>query len=369
MIRAASLLALALAIAGAAAGAAREPFPVREASFPTSRLGWAPNYSVGLPCRAETICATDDGGRTWRTVFAVGSFLRDPVRTSALAGVVLAGPYPFWTRNGGRTWFEMERPPASSPGLPDPTPPRYQGRGNLLFVHYGGRTLYRVVPWPSRAEPPCTARGPEPARRVCGVPPANGGLEYRAVHTLERDALGPMANVPGGIVALVTGDRRAPAAVLLHRLGRTTLRRLPPPPASHLPPDFSPRVAASWPWLFVVAHSRTAFWWSRDGGRTWGVVARRTEGRARTRLAAAPTGAKAPLAGGWIAAVRARPALAIRQAGRTRTVTLPLPRSCRAATLARPRADWPFLYVDSRSGRARWWSDDGGRTWAVSGRC
>ena len=368
MIRRAAPLVLALALAGAGAATARQPFPVREASFPTSRLGWAPNYSLGLPCEPETICATDDGGRTWRTVFALGSFLRDPVRTSALAGVVLAGPYPFWTRDGGRTWLQMERPPAPDPGLPDPTPPSYQGRATLLFLHYGGRTLYRVVPWPPPAAAPCVRRRASDPD-VCGIPPANGGLGYRAVHTLASGALGPMANVPGGVAALVTADGRAPAGVLVHRRGRTTVRRFPSPPATHLRPDFSPRVAASWPWLFVIGHSRSVFWWSRDGGTTWRVLARWSVRRGPMRLAGRQTGARVPLAGGWLAAVRAPPALSIHQAGRTRTVTLPLPRRCRAARLGRPRADWPFLYVESRTGRARWWSDDGGRTWAVSGRC
>lgn len=376
-MRTLGVLAVALVLPLAARASARPlPFPVAEASFSDSMHGWAPNYGVRLPCETETICATDDGGRTWRGVFTTDgdfAFLKEPVRTSATAGVVLRGRFgfsPFGTRDGGRTWFPMKRPPLPNPGLIDPTPPHFQGSGTLLFLHYFGSTLFRVVPWPR--------------------PSGADEFEYRAVFTVQDGKLGQMANVPGGVAAPVHGDDfeprgsvvDAPAfiphAVLVHRAGKTSVHPFPPAPTGDRPVGEVRGLGSSWPWLFFAGYRgvpgrccervRAVLWRSPDGGVSW-----RLEETARVRLRprvsflAPRTGAHIPLDGGWISAVRGRTAVAIRQAGRTRVLRLPSA-GC-APRLARPRADWPYLYVESANRRLRWWSDDGGRSWAIFGQC
>jgi hypothetical protein len=391
-VRTLGVVAVALALPIGAPAAAPRPFPVAEVSFSDPMHGWAPNYALRLECESAAICSTDDGGRTWETIFQYGTFLKDPLRTSASAGVVQSGRfafYPWWTRDGGRTWYAMERPPAPNPGLQDPTPPQYQGHAHLLFLHYFGRTLYRVVPWPPRSNPPCVPAG-QGYDGVCGLPPANGGLEYRPLYTLAGGRLGPMRNVPGGVAAPVYGDEYSPQgsivgvaaliphAVLVHRAGVTAVHGFPGAPPGRNAVGEERGLAVSWPWMFVAGYRgvpdrcceriRAILWRSGDGGATWRVEETgNVRRRPRVAFASPPTNTRFPLAGGWIATVRGRTALAIRQARRTRVLHLPLA-GC-APRLARPRADWPYLYVEAVNRRLRWYSDDGGRSWAIFGHC
>src|SRR5688572_19731150 len=96
--------ALAALLGAAVGGAAtditpRTAYPGTE-SWADAQNGWAWNVAaprVGALCAkawphdvyGRRVCATDDGGRTWRTVLVTGRALGEQiVRTSADAGIV-----------------------------------------------------------------------------------------------------------------------------------------------------------------------------------------------------------------------------------------------------------------------------------------
>jgi photosystem II stability/assembly factor-like uncharacterized protein len=97
------------------------------------------------------LCATENGGRTWRRIFQAGHgliFLRDFARTSRRAGVVSisrADTLPrtlrtgvFWTNDNGAHWYETTRI----------GPLVHHHRGRLYWRHTGSGPLYEVRPWP-----------------------------------------------------------------------------------------------------------------------------------------------------------------------------------------------------------------------------
>jgi photosystem II stability/assembly factor-like uncharacterized protein len=83
------------------------------ASWADTRHGW-------ISCGEATVCSTEDGGRSWDTIFSGGNHVFFYRRTSATAGVVEAGNWVsgnVWTRDNGRTWYELPNiPGADYPG-------------------------------------------------------------------------------------------------------------------------------------------------------------------------------------------------------------------------------------------------------------
>jgi hypothetical protein len=103
------------------------------------------------------LCATDDGGKSWRRIFQAGAglvFLRDFTRTSATAGVVSISREDqlprtlrsgvFWTRDSGKHWYETT-------GIGT----QVEHRANRLFWRSAQGVLYEVRPWPPRQPVRC----------------------------------------------------------------------------------------------------------------------------------------------------------------------------------------------------------------------
>src|SRR5438552_18647577 len=99
-MRRAVVAALAGALAFGSAGAASTAFRPRGASWLDARHAWAPNYWSYWPCADahpphgasdSRVCATEDGGKTWRAIFHGGNYVFDLARTSLTAGIVSTG--------------------------------------------------------------------------------------------------------------------------------------------------------------------------------------------------------------------------------------------------------------------------------------
>lgn len=207
-------------------------------SFADARHGWQ--------AREDGVYATDDGGRSWRRIHR--SPAERVVRLSARSGVIaIASPAPpcgcstqrLLTTDGGRSWRR-------APGIG----PAFQGRGASLYWWKGGE-LHRVVAWP----PPT---GPIRSRLV-----ARAGGEIVSV-----------ANVPGGVVALVDRRSRAPQVIVARGEGEASLVTLPDAGDAAV----ARTVTAAWPSLVVRGRdyaSPSALpdprveWRSGDGGLTW----------------------------------------------------------------------------------------------------
>jgi hypothetical protein len=217
-------------------------------------LSWADSQHGWKICNGN-LCASDDGGQTWRIVRnpAAATGLSAVVRTSATAGAIAGGPPQvprYWTRDGGRTW---QRTSAIS-GI-------FQGNSAYLFSLVG-RSLVQARPWPP------TGSGLKV--RTVWTPPGGSQIDY------------PFANVPGGVATLV-GYTGSPLriGVLVYRLGQGRVTSLP---QTGLPAgtDYFVNlgITADWPDLYVWAQAMQqsspaptplgdAVWHSKDGGRTW----------------------------------------------------------------------------------------------------
>src|SRR5256885_13455713 len=96
-MRRAVVAALAGALALVSAGAASTAFRPRDASWLDPRHAWAPNYANHWSCADahpargasdSRVCATEDGGKTWRTIFHGGNYVFDVARTPLTTGIV-----------------------------------------------------------------------------------------------------------------------------------------------------------------------------------------------------------------------------------------------------------------------------------------
>jgi hypothetical protein len=213
--------------------------------------GATPEWATGAPhrwvqCGSRTVCATENGGRSWRRLLKVPVWDREQysahpslssvVRSSRTTGVAVVQPYDYvlWTRDRGRRWLRT-----LALATPNPTwcigsfpsgPPwcqralRLVPRGTHLYLRVGwsydngcpaqdchvqrNTTLYyRVAGWPPRRTPRCVSgwlnalhRLPnglrpnglyDPTRKLKGKLPATGNVcadDLWGAHTL-HDAL------------------------------------------------------------------------------------------------------------------------------------------------------------------------------------
>jgi hypothetical protein len=103
------------------------------------------------------LCATENGGRSWRRIFRAGEglmYLRGFTRTSLTAGVVAVSrddALPrtlrsgvFWTSDNGAHWYETTK-----------IGPLVESRGGRLFWRTLDDALYQVRPWPPRGAVKC----------------------------------------------------------------------------------------------------------------------------------------------------------------------------------------------------------------------
>ena len=236
---------------GAMHGLTGGRFPVGRGR-PASDL---PGYTSGLDgrhlwqSREDGVYSTDDGGRTWKRISS-RSAVR-VVRTALRTGVISLGLPPascdcttrrLWTSDGGRSWRPLGAVGAD-----------FQGQGSSLYWWKKG-SLFRVDTWPPRA----------------------GSTGSRRVARVDDGTIVSVANVPGGVAALV--DRRTrPPQVILARGAEADVVTLPDAGDAALARSISARGSA----LVVrgkdfsspsAAPDETVEWRSGDGGRTWVVT-------------------------------------------------------------------------------------------------
>jgi Kelch motif len=292
-------------LSASAGGAATSPY-VGPATWADARHGWAAHINDGA-CRPyweggdSVLCATEDGGRTWRRIFVGGNYIFQAVRTSRQAGIVSTGAwghYEYWSRDNGKHWYRIALD-GFEYGVIGSTVPHLAGRGTHLYYAHapsngtsGGRiTISRLTPWPPPGPAECAGPWsrsvlgwPEHATpvhetgNICLGPPVDAGTSASVVLTLEG-RLWRLAPLPGGFFALYwpQGDGEHLTAVV-HRNGATTTRELPRPVFdAEMEPD-SPQLRIDWPALAVVLVYRTTpgyreseevVWRSTDGGGMW----------------------------------------------------------------------------------------------------
>ena len=350
---------------------------LRSGSWPDNRHGW-----VG--CYGSEVCSTENGGRSWHSVFSGGNFLFSVARTSSRAGVVQTGNWvgeSFWTRTNGKRWYELPNVPTPNylggdKGLV------FEGRGSRLYWHQGGSSLNQITPWPAPADPPC--RGSAGLPNTCVLSLADSPFSSSVVATIGDGVLGWMRSIPGGVAVLVHASDPilSPSSVLVHREIGNELFELPDPPVSRRSltcTDFATR----WPLVIVSARSARlgeddcrdlplVLWRSKDGGTTWTVETTKRVHRVGARTPPRRWDARVAVPGGWVARSKGQPAaLEIRQLKTTRTFVLPGARPCRVR--ASLMVSWPTLFVtgvrSDQSTPIRWLSQDGGATWSVLGGC
>jgi hypothetical protein len=368
-------LALALAVACVALPADAAPSLLRNASWADNRHGWA-------ECREREVCATENGGRSWHDILTGGNHVFSLVRTSAASGVTQTGNtsgYSFWTRDDGANWYELPNVPTPSYNAGERALV-YEGRGSLLFWHQSGTTLFQLTPWPATTDPPCKGQS-WPGKGTCVVAEADSPFTSTAVATITNGTLDRMRNIAGGVAVLVTGTdpSASPVGVLVHRGQENTVSELPEPSLGRRTLTCTSFYAA-WPSLFVEASSFAAgldcprlprvLWRSADGGATWSVSSTTHTGAGTAAALPGALGRRISVPGGTIAPYRAAPArLEIRQFA-TQRLRLPGGVRCRVSAIV---VAWPAILVSGRRARGasaiRWWSNDGGSTWSIFGRC
>ena len=270
------LVALACLAGAVTAPAAAAP-PRTGASWVDALHGWALS-SDGLACKPRAdLCATNDGGATWRGIFngPIDQF----VATSARAGVVsLADGRVFWTRDAARHWYPTKR----IFGL-------IAGSGGSLFAT-SDADLYRVAPWPPGGRTRCrawrVAAGDGSSAdgfrtTVCADGAVEAGMTDRLVATVAGGTIGAIVAVPGGVFGLsdfAPDFSRLNAFVWRH--GALVQASLPfPQPAWWC----CASIDVSWPSLYVsgalysppgsAAAPLPVLWRSADGGATWSAYA------------------------------------------------------------------------------------------------
>jgi hypothetical protein len=257
-----AVAALASTLAAGAGGTARplQSWSDRGHRWIVGDTETGPRPPGAVRCGAQ-VCESNDGGRHWRRRFSCCEAIVDLVRTSSHAGVVTGstakGVSAWWTVGGGR-WFPTQRIDGD-----------VEGRGQHLFWHRFGTTLYEVRPWPPAGPIPCV----HPTKTwptICD--PQDSVLEADPVAIIPDGQLAGLANVPGGIVAPVAGT---PPRVLIRRNDDTRLAALSTD--AEICSGTEPvRVQVRWPRLFVPACGAVGHrgWRSQDGGKTWEFAAK-----------------------------------------------------------------------------------------------
>jgi hypothetical protein len=283
--------AVVAALAGASvlvsAGAASTAFRPRDASWLDARHGWAPNYYISHwscsdahPPRGASdsrVCATEDGGKTWRTIFHGGNYIFDVARTSLQAGIVSTGAYghnEYWTIDGGAHWYSTgavydgPEPIGSTKGMPI-----FRGRGRVLFwMRRLGDTIWRVTPWPPPAQPACEGTWSWSLDIDYDAAPDGNICDGLATDDLRST---PAFSLPGRTVFAVTPFKDAGFAALFLGRGlepvvwhadvfRHARMRLPGGVTKIELSEQWPRVK-----IKLLRASGWIVWRSRDGGRTW----------------------------------------------------------------------------------------------------
>jgi hypothetical protein len=285
-MRRAVVTALGVVLALGSTGAASTAFRPRDASWLDARHAWAPNYYVNHwscsdahPARGgdSRVCATEDGGKTWRTIFHGGNYIFDVARTSLKAGIVSTGAYghsEYWTIDGGAHWYSTgtvydgPEPIGSSKGRPI-----FRGRGHVLFwMRSVGDTIWRVTPWPPVTPSACNGTwswsldleyDASPDGNICDGRPVDDMHSTQVFWLAGRSLYDVTPFKDGSFAALFLGRGLEP--VVWHAgVFRYARMRLPGGVTKIELSEQWPRVK-----IKLLRASGWIVWRSRDGGRTW----------------------------------------------------------------------------------------------------
>jgi hypothetical protein len=266
-MRARLSIAITLTAAFAAAAASSGLVQAERSSGVASKAAGSGSFAVswadgqhGWEICGGGVCASNDGGRSWRRLALSSSFgeVSAVARTSATAGVIASTPTSAvtgiavdWTRDAGRTWHGTRKLSGC-----------FQGDASFLFAD-AGAGIVQVTPWP----------------------PTGRNLQTRPAWSSPsgRSSCYPLANLPGGVAALVDSSHGPLGlAVLVHRLGLNRVIELSQTNESGVDYLLNLSLSASWPDLYVTAQAYAntkappgnkrvgeLFWHSTDGGKTW----------------------------------------------------------------------------------------------------
>ena len=240
-----------------------------------ARVSWL-DAEHGWRADRVGVAATDDGGASWRRIYAIPKDLRGEdaivlavLRTSLTAGLFLYGEEKdgeavataYWTKDSGRRWRRLDRDvrlPGGALGWPVAGSGRYLFAARPAAGTFGPAVgLHRLDPWP--------------------VVPLKS--RFRLIAQSGTDAFVALATVPGGAAAAVargSGDASPQVKLLIVQRGQVRTHALPTaagcPQASAC--DWS--LLVDWPSLALLGadrstHELQATWRSGDGGRTWKV--------------------------------------------------------------------------------------------------
>jgi hypothetical protein len=228
---------------GRTTAAARSDRGVAASSWADSRHGWE--------SRASGVFATEDGGRSWRRVYAEPALAI--ARLSRTTGLIDVGVSPgpcmcttrkLWTADAGRTWH-------STNAVGD----AFLGSAGVLYWWQGG-ALHALAKLPLHAGP--------------------RALSSRPAASVSDGVIVGAAAIPDGIVALVTrrvggqGWDTAPRLLVAHGTSASMVEL----PATTGRP-LADEVDVRWPTIVVTARdyvpdpTRVVAWRSSDGGKTW----------------------------------------------------------------------------------------------------
>jgi hypothetical protein len=195
----------------------------------------------GWQSRGSGVYSTDDGGKSWRRIFA--TYAQRVLRLGPARGVISVGTgsvscncreRQLWTADGGRTWHETRA-----------LGPDFTGVGSTLYSWAGNQV--RRASWPPTAS---------------------------ALAATLPEAVADAAPVPGGAAALLTAaghDWDNMARVAFVRGDTTSFAQLPAAPGRVL----ARALTVAWPevvvrtYMFGDSGRRTILWRSTNGGSTW----------------------------------------------------------------------------------------------------
>jgi hypothetical protein len=286
-MRRAVVAALVGFMALGSAGAASTAFRPRGTSWLDARHAWAPNYASRWPCSDarpprgasdSRVCATDDGGKTWRTIFHGGNYVFDVARTSLTTGIVSTGAYghsEWWTIDGGAHWYSTgvvydgPEPIGSAKGLP-----HFRGRGHTLFwMRTFGDTIWRIAPWPPIPPPSCDGTwswsldldyDASPDGNICVGQAVDGDMRSTPALVLPGRRLLELTPFKDGSFAALFLGRGLEPVVWHAGVFRHARMRLPGGVTKIELSERWPRVK-----MKLLRAQGWIVWRSRDGGRTW----------------------------------------------------------------------------------------------------
>lgn len=287
-----------------------------------------PNFAGGV------LCATENGGRTWRPIFYGGNYIHSAVRTSPDTGVVSTGAYgsgEWWTRDNGLHWYPTsvigEPTTYAGPG------PRVTGSDDRLYWAMSpGSTIYQVEGWPPTGKLVCngtwvnSVKEARPGgdwskrRNICWGRAVDAGMRSTPVlHVDDARLFSHPAQLPTGIAAAFDRDDNLGKRLAIRDGEEIRVHEIPKPHGKD-EVSYGSELLVSWPRLSLRVVWAVSDWGdsvqaeyrSSDGGRTFSIIIqpgwawRRPLPTQRTAAASVVRGGKVLLIGGRVGNAWAR---------------------------------------------------------------